>query len=106
MIEKMLIEVNKCLPLKISEIMWNGTIFQMWGPSWNFTTLSPWRLSERNKMILGCFDNNSIQLIDSLKNLEILKIGFQSDLLKIDPLFFLSNNQFFKRINSPDFTLS
>lgn len=93
MIEEMMIEVKQYLPLKISEVQWDGTIFQIFGSKWSFTTLSAWRISTKNKVVFGCFDNNSLQLINSLKDVEILDITFQTELLKIDPVFILSNEQ-------------
>lgn len=93
MIEKMIIQVKQYLPLKISEVQWDGTVFQIYGDGWNFTTLSSWRILNKNKMILGCFDDNSEESISCLKNIEIVDISFQSDLLKIDPKFILSNGQ-------------
>jgi len=93
MIEEMIIQVKQCLPLKITEVHWDGTIFQIYGQRWNFTTLSAWRVSIDNKMLFGCFDKDSVQLTSCLNNVEILDIAFQSDLLKIDPVFVLSNGQ-------------
>ena len=92
MIEKMLKEIKKYLPLKISEALWDGTVFQIYDSIWNFTTLSAWRISTKNNVVFGCFDKDSIQLISNIKNLKILDISFQSD-LKIDPIFLLSNGQ-------------
>lgn len=87
----MIIQIKQYLPLKISEVVWDGTIFQIYGQGWNFTTLSSWRISTKNKMVFGCFDNNSLKLTDSLKNVEIIDISFQAEFLKIDPVFILSN---------------
>lgn len=91
MIEKMLAQAEKYLPLKITEATWDGTIFEMHGPSWSFTTLSAWRISTKEKVVFGCFDKDSRELIDSLIGGEIVKISFQSESLKIDPVFHLAN---------------
>ena len=93
MIEKMIIQIKQFLPLKISEVIWDGTVFQMYGSTWNFTTLSAWRISTKNKMVFGCFDKDSVRLIDCLNETEILDIIFQTNSLKIDPVFVLSNEQ-------------
>lgn len=93
MIENMIIQIKKYLPLKILEVKWDGTIFQIYGPKWNFTTLSAWRISTDKNMAFGCFDKDSMQLIKSLNNLEILGVDFQASILKIDPVFLLSNGQ-------------
>ncbi len=44
MIENMTNQVKQYLPLKISEAIWDGTAFQMYGPRWNFNTLGAWRI--------------------------------------------------------------
>src|ERR1700733_5261445 len=93
MIEKMIMQIKQYLPLRISEVNWDGTIFQIHGPNWNFTTLSAWRISSVDKINYGCFDKDSIQLVSSLQNTEIRDITFQSDSLKVDPVFLLSNGQ-------------
>ena len=93
MIENMIIQIKQYLPLKISDVIWDGTVFQMYGSTWNFTTLSAWRISTNDKMIFGCFDKDSTQLISFLKTVKILDINIQTNLLKIDPVFILSNDQ-------------
>ncbi|MBA3721677.1 MAG: hypothetical protein H0W88_04680 [Parachlamydiaceae bacterium] len=93
MIEKMIAQIKKYLPLKIAEIVWDGTIFQMYGTNWNFTTLSAWRISTKDYIEIGCFDKNSIDLVNELKELTISEISLQDERLKIDPVFHLSNGQ-------------
>jgi len=93
MIKEIMIKVKQYLPLKISEVHWDGTVLQIYGETWNFTTLSAWRISTIDKIVFGCFDQDSIQLINFLKGIEILDISFQTEFLKIDPVFNLSNGQ-------------
>ncbi len=93
MIENMIIEVKQCLPLAVSEVKWDGTLFHMYGPNWSFTTLSSWRMSTTSKMLFGCFDEGSEKLISCLKNTAILDINIQTNSLKIDPVFIFSNGQ-------------
>lgn len=93
MIEEMIVDVKRYLPLNILGSKWDGTIFQIYGLEWSFTTLSAWRISTNDKMIVGCFDNDSEEVIKYLINLKIINITFQTDTLKIDPVFILSNGQ-------------
>lgn len=93
MIENMINKAHQYLPLKISEVLWDGTTFQMNGALWNFATLSAWRLSSFEKVYFGCCDDNSDDLIKEVVNLEIMDICFQSEFLKIDPVFILSNGK-------------
>lgn len=92
MIERMIIKLKKYLPLKIETITWDGVVFQMYGPVWNFTTLSVWRVIQHDKMIMGCDDNNAEAFANSLLNFEIIDVLIQENYLKIDPIFVLSNN--------------
>lgn len=82
--------IKPYLPIEITEVIWDGTIFQMIGKDWNFTTLSSWRLITNNTMTLGCFDNNSEEIIKILTGLQIIGIDFQNK-MRIDPVFLLSN---------------
>lgn len=93
MIEKMIDQVKLYLPLKILEVGWDGAVFNMYGSLWNFTTFSAWRITTKDRMIFGCNDTDSKQLISALKGVEILDIDFQNNFLKIDPVFILSSNQ-------------
>lgn len=38
MIEEMIKEVKIHLPLKITNLNWDGTLFQIFGSNWSFTT--------------------------------------------------------------------
>ncbi|MBA3238007.1 MAG: hypothetical protein H0T62_06605 [Parachlamydiaceae bacterium] len=93
MIEKMIVQAKQYLPLQILEVVWDGTVFQMYGSTWNFNTLSARRLSSKNKMIISCFDKDSERVINCLKNVEIIDVDLQTNFLKIDPVFILSNGQ-------------
>lgn len=93
MIEKMILEISKYLPLEILEVNWDGTLFHMHGMGWNFNTLSSWRIIENKKMILGCFDKESKERLNYLSTTKIVDIAFQDQILKIDPIFILSNGQ-------------
>lgn len=91
MIEKMITIIKPYLPVEISEVIWDDTVFQMIGDDWSFTTLSAWRMIANNKMALGCFDKNSEDIIKILTGLQIIDLDFQNR-MEIDPIFLLSNN--------------
>ncbi len=93
MIENMIEKIKQFLPLKISHAEWDGTTLQLYGPKWNFNTLSAWRISTSSQMVFGCYDKDSIPLISLLKEDEIIDIDFQEYALKIDPVFILSNGK-------------
>jgi hypothetical protein len=93
MIESMIVKTKQFLPLKILYSEWNGTSLELNGSTWTFNTLSAWRLSTSNRMVCGCYDDNSKEQISLLKTKEIVEIEFQDSKLKIDPVFILSNGQ-------------
>ena len=93
MIEAMINKTKQHLPLSISDITWDGTVFNMYGEDWSFTTLSAWRITENNKMVFGCYDKLSSALITHLKEFKIVNIATQELSLKIDPVFMFSNKQ-------------
>ena len=93
MIEKMISKVNQYLPLKICGVEWDTAQFLLNGPGWNFASLCAWRITFKNHIVLGSYDPDSEQKIAKLKNLEIIEIIYQENLLKVDPVFILSNEQ-------------
>jgi hypothetical protein len=92
MIEKMIEESRNYLPLKISEVEWDGTVFQIYSSSWSFTTLSVWRVVTSDKVVFACFDDDSDR-VKQLKGLEVVGLEIQESILKVDPVFLLSNGQ-------------
>lgn len=92
MIDEMIEKVKPCLPLKITNINWHR-VFHLSGPSWSFDGVCAWRISSEKKVDFGCYDSHSEELAASLKLLDIIDIDFQTRLLKVDPVFILSNGQ-------------
>ena len=93
MIERMIGNIKKYLPLKIATLTWDSTSFHMYGSNWSFFTLSSWRISTQEKVIFGADDENSEELVKRLINMEIKDIHYQTGFLIIDPVFVLSNNE-------------
>ncbi|OJV07261.1 MAG: hypothetical protein BGO14_00800 [Chlamydiales bacterium 38-26] len=94
MIERMIKKVSQHLPLKILQASWDGKAFHLYGSDWSFSALSAWRISTNEKLVLGCYDDGSKEEISILlKDLEIVEIQIQETLLRIDPIFVLSNHQ-------------
>lgn len=103
MIEKMLEKVKPFLPLKIATVKWDGTVFQIFGEGWNFTTLSSWRIIEENRMVAGCLDENALDVVMKLLNEDIIDIACQDSRLKLDPIFMLSNKQILEVFSTDTF---
>jgi hypothetical protein len=91
MIERIIVKTKSYLPLKITEVDYNSVVFQMHGSDWHFVSMCAWRMMAKNKMILGCFDEKSIEGINALNGLQVLEIQIQAGIVKVDPVFILSN---------------
>lgn len=91
MMKELIEEVNPRLPLMIEEIEWNRINFNMNGPNWWFNTLSAWRVCTPQEVCFACYDQNIDDKLQLLKGLKIVRVSCQSELIKIDPLFYLSN---------------
>ena len=93
MIETMLTKTVPYLPLEIFDIRWGNGELQLRGTGWNFIALSAWRLSFENRVLFGCYDSDVQEEIEIIKGLQIIRIECQEKLLKIYPVFILSNGQ-------------
>jgi hypothetical protein len=91
MIERMILEIQPYLPLHISDVSWEDTNLNIRGSNWAFNTLSSWRVLKDNKIIIGSLDEDSLEIINALKDLKIENIETQEIILNIDPVFILSN---------------
>ena len=93
MIEKMIVEIKKHLPLTIVNVEWSGDIFTFSGSKWSFSTVSAWRIVKEGRVDYACFDKDTEIELNGILGKEIINISFQSVLLKIDPVFFLSDGR-------------
>lgn len=93
MIEKMLVNAENYLPLKIEFSQWNDVNFNIHGSDWGFNTLSAWRITKDGKIIYGSNDKSDDDFIDILTGVSIISIYSQNLLFKVDPVFILSNEQ-------------
>ncbi len=101
MIETIINELKRYLPLPIEEVSWDGDILIISGQEWGLTTMSGWRVSKDDRVIFGCYDRNKD--LNQLLGLKILDIGVQENRLKIDPIFYLSNNRILEVFSTDTF---
>lgn len=90
MIESMINEFKPYLPLKITDVVWEDDVFNIYSSDWGFCALCAWRLSTNRRIVLGHLDENSKNIRKQIMDLEIIDIGFQSE-NHLDPIFYLSN---------------
>ncbi len=91
MIEKMIVRFKSHLPVKIEKVSWDGDYLIIAGTNWGFATLSAWRMSTNDRVNFGCEDYENVNDLPFLVGLEIVDVGIQTDQIKIDPIFHLSN---------------
>ena len=89
----MITQTKKYLPLKIKEASWNKAAFHMGSDDWGFYTLGGWRIVTDKKVVFGCFDDIADEISKYLIDIEIVRIDIQESILKIDPVFVLSNGE-------------
>ncbi|WP_143406418.1 hypothetical protein [Estrella lausannensis] len=99
----MIDEVTEFLPLTIEEVDWDGAIFNLRGAKWAFSTFSAWRVCTLQEVVFACYDQNISDKLKSLEGLKIVSISIQSDLVKVDPLFCLSNGLLIEIFSSDTF---
>ncbi len=94
LMKDLLTQINKYLPLFISEVHIHRNGIQLVGVDWVCTLNCAWRLSEDRRVIFACYDRKADEnIIVALKGLSIIGVSEQSNILDLDPVFILSNGQ-------------
>lgn len=91
MIRKICEKGKLFLPLKIEVISWNDPELLLYGERWSFNTLSSWRIVNNGRLLCGCYDESSKEIIEQLTDLSIVTIDPQTIDLPIDLAFGISN---------------
>ena len=91
MMHEIIESVSKFLPLKIDVMEWNQPTLILAGKNWRFSTMSEWRVIRNNVLIYGCEDDISPEMINAIKNTEIVAVNIQSRNAVFDPAFTFSN---------------
>ena len=86
-------QLKTILPLRITEVEWDGTMFYMGGIKWNYNSLADWGVVNNDVMIIGCHDDNINAFInEEVLGKEIIDLQPSLDFPSYDPIFVLSNN--------------
>jgi hypothetical protein len=91
MIENTILQINKHLPLLITDITWYDGRFCIRGVNWIFNITGSWRLSTKSNVVFGCYDGDIYNSINVLINLKIINVGIQDNVFKTDLVFILEN---------------
>lgn len=73
MIKEALFAINSKCPLTILEISWDEYNLNIIGNSWNFNTVSSWRLINHSGL-WGYIDSEAIKFLNDLRNETILEV--------------------------------
>jgi hypothetical protein len=85
-------DLKKQLPLKIEVANWDETLLHIRGENWSFNGLTEWRIVDSKRMIIGCYDGGSEDMISRIIGKEIVDVDTcGSAFIKIDPVFVFSD---------------
>ncbi|WP_046006979.1 hypothetical protein [Pseudoalteromonas rubra] len=93
MIEKIILEVQQHLPLKVSFSSWNGDVLTMSGENWSFHTLGAWRVISNGVVEFACWDEGAEDKILETLDTEVIRVSVQGRQIAIDPVFELSTGK-------------
>lgn len=65
--------MNEACPLGVLWVAWEDPTLVIRGSDWAFTCTSPWRVIERGRLIGGCEHPNAGEVVDELRQLEIVR---------------------------------
>ena len=82
--------IKSRLPFAVSSVMWEEPILHLSGNNWKFNARTEWRVINRKKELVGCYDGNSNIALETLKGLQIVSVGSQSEYF-FDPVFIFEN---------------
>ena len=82
--------IKSRLPITLDSVIWEEPLLHLSGDYWIFNARTEWRLISRRKNIIGCYDNTSNEVLEALKNLQVISIHPQSEYF-FDPAFVFEN---------------
>lgn len=94
MIDALLKNLARALPLTIDSVEWNDPVLIIGGDGWSFAIHSPWRVVSSSALEFGCWDRTAVTRVADLQQLTIIGVCRQGARLAVDPAFALSNGQF------------
>jgi hypothetical protein len=93
MIQRLINDLTKLLPMLIKEVSWDGETFIIAGDGWSFSTLSAWRIIDGESVAFACWDKEIDVLVNKLKGLSLVAVKPQGACLSVDPAFLLSDGR-------------
>lgn len=84
-------EVLNILPLKVDSASYISGNLELQGRNWGFKTKACWYIIDEKKMLCGCYDDKSSDVLKGLIGMSVISITAESIVLPIDPVLVFSN---------------
>lgn len=94
MIKALIKVIVELFPLNINNASFDGDTLTLSGESWNFSTLSAWRVLNGNEIEFACWDKNIEEQVSALNGLSIVGTQTQGAIVGTDPVFELSDGRY------------
>lgn len=91
--------IKKKLPFTITTLNWEEPLLHLSGEEWKFNARTEWRLISRDKVVVGCYDDNSLAALEGLKCLQVVSVFSQSEYF-FDPVFVFENGSILEIFSS------
>ena len=73
--------INAYCPLEVDWIAWEAPTLIIRGKGWSFTCTSTWRLVDAERMIIGCEDDTSAEMLDFASRSQIIRCEAMTSLV-------------------------
>lgn len=85
--------VASFLPLFIKHVAWDGDSLVVAGDGWSFSTSSAWRVSQGDKLLFACWDDEIDICLEELVGTSIVEVAWLISAQPIDPSLVLSDGR-------------
>lgn len=99
MIEALLNNLSRALPLTIESVEWADPVLLIGGDEWSLTVSCPWRVVSSAALEFGCWDLDVATRVAELQHVTITDVRRQAVVVAVDPVFALSNGTFLELVS-------
>lgn len=90
-IDDLIVSLRDQFPLFISDFYCDDLRIGISGENWNFIAMSPWRIVDNEKIIMGCHEKDPIKIGSQIIGESIVGCDALSKSPSLDPRLVLSN---------------
>jgi len=84
-------KINEWMPLTLQEVSCDGPELNLFGNEWSFSAISAWRITQKNKLIVGSDDSADSLVSEILKDAIITQVMPQTADFPVDPTFWFAD---------------